>query len=385
MIAPFASRPSPKLVFGPGTLSELPACVREVGGTSVFLVTDTGLVRAGHAAVANQLLVSAGIPVFAYDHSHENPTEADAAACCDLARAQPFDCFVALGGGSSMDTAKAANFLLTNGGRMRDYHGYGKATKPLLPLIAIPTTAGTGSECQSYALVSRDDTHEKMACGDAKARARIAILDADLTATQPRAVAIQTGLDALAHALESAVSTRRNPISSLYSEGAFRHLSSAIGKIISGHGMVAERGEMLLGAALAGLAIENSMLGGAHASANPLTAHYGVIHGHAVATMLPHVMRFNAVDPSAAAIYARFTSILNETGISKRAVLDWVIELVEESAIPAVAANGSGTDFATLAQDAGKQWTGQFNPRPLHLDDYLALYRSAFPHGVGGR
>jgi hypothetical protein len=112
---------------------------------------------------------------------------------------------------------------------MRDYHGDGKATKPLLPLIAIPTTAGTGSECQSYALVSRDDTHEKMACGDPKARARAAILDSDLTATQPRSVAIQTGLDALAHALESSVCTRRNAISALYSEGAFRNLAQAIG------------------------------------------------------------------------------------------------------------------------------------------------------------
>jgi alcohol dehydrogenase len=205
MIEPFASKPSPKLVFGPGALRELPACVREIGGTAVFLVTDTGIARAGHLGTAKQLLEAAGIPVTVYDHSHENPTESDAATCRDAAQRQAFDCFVALGGGSSMDTAKACNFLLTNGGRMRDYHGYGKATKPMLPLIAIPTTAGTGSECQSYALVSRDDTHEKMACGDPKARARVAILDPDLTETQPKSVAIQTGLDALAHALESAV------------------------------------------------------------------------------------------------------------------------------------------------------------------------------------
>ncbi|MGH7958805.1 MAG: iron-containing alcohol dehydrogenase, partial [Opitutaceae bacterium] len=169
MIEPFASKPSPKLVFGPGTLNELPACVREIGGSAVFLVSDTGIARAGHLATAQRLLESAGIPVATYDHSRENPTEADAAACCDAAQQERFDCIVALGGGSSMDTAKACNFLLSNGGRMRDYHGYGKAAKPMLPLIAIPTTSGTGSECQSYALVSRDDTHEKMACGDPKA------------------------------------------------------------------------------------------------------------------------------------------------------------------------------------------------------------------------
>lgn len=377
MIAPFASRPSPKLVFGPGSLGELPACVREVGGSSVFLVSDTGLVKAGHVGRAQKLLEDAGIRVATYDHSHENPTEVDAATCRDAAQRHRFDCIVALGGGSSMDTAKACNFLLTNGGRMRDYHGYGKATQPMLPLIAIPTTAGTGSECQSYALVSRDDTHEKMACGDPKARARVAILDPELTATQPKSVAIQTGLDALAHALESAVCTRRNPISSLYSEGAFRHLATAIDHVIAGRATREDRGQMQLGAALAGLAIENSMLGAAHATANPLTARHGVIHGHAVAIMLPHVMRFNADDNAVNAIYARYSAILKEAGVTSLPLIDWVADIVARSAIPGI--NGAANDdVAALASDAAKQWTGQFNPRPLQPDDYIALYRSAF-------
>ena len=166
MIESFASRPAPKIVFGPGMLRELPACVRELGAASVLIVTDHGIAKAGHLDKARAFLDTAGIRVATYAHAHENPTESDADACCAAARQLQFDCIVALGGGSSMDTAKAGNFLLTNGGRMRDYHGYGKATKPLLPLIAIPTTAGTGSECQSYALVSKDDSHEKMACGD---------------------------------------------------------------------------------------------------------------------------------------------------------------------------------------------------------------------------
>lgn len=376
MIEPFASRPAPKLVFGPGTLRELPACVREIGASAVFLVTDTGIARAGHLDRARHMLEGAGIPVTVFEHAHENPTESDAAACCEASRGKTFDCFVALGGGSSMDTAKAANFLLTNGGAMRDYHGYGKATKPLLPLIAIPTTAGTGSECQSYALVSRDDTHEKMACGAPSARARAAILDSDLTATQPRSVAVQTGLDALAHALESAVCTKRNPISALYSEGAFRQLAPAIGPVIAGRPSEADRGRMQLGAALAGLAIENSMLGAAHATANPLTARHGVIHGHAVALMLPHVMRFNTSLPAVQAIYARYAEILRETHASTLPLIDWVIEVVKQSAIPKI--NGGTRDVRALALDATRQWTGNFNPRPLQADDYVALYERAF-------
>ena len=406
MIEPFASKPGPKLVFGAGALRELPACVREVGGTAVFLVTDTGLARAGHLDTTKRQLEAAGIPVTAYDHSHQNPTETDAEACCTAAReaARGFDCIVALGGGSSMDTAKACNFLLTNGGRMRDYHGYGKAAKPMLPLIAIPTTAGTGSESQSYALVSRDDTHEKMACGDAKARARIAILDPELTATQPKSVAILTALDALAHALESAVSTRRNAISSIYSAGAFRHLCAAIGSVIAGRASLDDRGHMQLGAALAGLAIENSMLGAAHATANPLTARHNLVHGHAVALMLPHVMRFNAEDPAVDAIYARYAGIVAEANLGPRPspvaseiatgagpsagtaaqLIDWVVALVAQSALPPVNGVAASADFPALAQDAAKQWTGTFNPRPLQQDDFVALYRRALgSHATG--
>lgn len=375
MIAPFASRPSPKLVFGPGSLRELPACVRELGASAVFLVSDTGLARAGHMDAARAVLEAAGIAVATYDHSHANPSESDAAACADFARGRTFDCIVALGGGSSMDTAKACNFLLSNGGRMRDYHGYGKAVKPMLPLIAIPTTAGTGSECQSYALVSRDDTHEKMACGDPKARARVAILDPDLTATQPRSVALQTGLDALAHALESAVCTRRNAMSALYSEGAFRNLSASIGHVVAGKADANDRGRMLLGAALAGMAIENSMLGAAHATANPLTARHNVVHGYAVALMLPHVMRYNAAVPEVNAIYTRYGEILKEAGIATPSVFDWVAGIVAQSAIPPL--DDGELDFDLLAADAGRQWTGNFNPRPLQAADFVALYRRA--------
>lgn len=378
MPAPFASRPAPKLVFGPGSLRELPACVREIGGRAVFLVSDTGLAQAGHIDAARGLLEAAGIPVTPYDHAHANPTEADAAACAEFARGQAFDCIVALGGGSSIDTAKAANFLLTNGGRMRDYHGYGKAAQPLLPSIAIPTTAGTGSECQSYGLVSRDDTHEKMACGDPKARPQVAILDPDLTATLPRSVGVQTGLDALAHALEAAVCTKRNAVSALYAEGAFREIAAAIGAVVAGRASADDRGRMLLGAALGGLAIENSMLGAAHATANPLTARYDVVHGYAVALMLPHVLRFNAAVPEAAALYARFSALLAEFGVSRAPLADWVDELVAAAQIPRVAVPASA--WATLAEDAARQWTGNFNPRPLQPADSVALYRHVFGH-----
>jgi len=376
MVDPFSSRPSPKLIFGNGVIKELPGETAQLDVKSVLLVTDRGLVKAGHVEKTSALLQGAGIEVHVYDNVSENPTESDAEDCYHFAKSLSFDGFVALGGGSSMDTAKASNFLLTNGGRMSDYHGYGKAKNPFLPFVAIPTTAGTGSECQSYALLSRDGSHEKMACGDPKALARLAILDPEITNTQPRSVAVQTGIDALAHSLESAVSTKRTELSSMYSEAAFRHILCAIDDIVDCTPHGGDRGHMLLGAALSGLAIENSMLGAAHASANPLTARYDVIHGRAVARMLPHVLRFNQADERTAQVYERYSAILQEFGVSSLSLIDWVTHLTGRMKQLDITAENS--EIQELASEAKAQWTGNFNPRPLEESDYVELYRAAF-------
>ena len=199
-----------------------------------------------------------------------------------------------------MDTAKGCNFLLTNGGQMKDYWGVGKATQPMLPLIAIPTTGGTGSECQSFALITDEATHQKMACGDPKAAARIAILDPALTLSQPRRVTACSGIDAIAHALETAVTKTRNPLSLIFSRAAFQLTMAGLPRVLEAPGDLDARSQMLWGAACGGTAIENSMLGAAHSAANPLTAHFGITHGQAVGMMLPQVVRFNALDPAAA-------------------------------------------------------------------------------------
>src|ERR1043166_1007391 len=146
--------------------------------------------------------------------------EAGRAFCADSS----IDSLIGLGGGSSMDSAKAINFLLTNGGTMRDYWGYGKTHASMLPMIAVPTTAGTGSEAQSYALISDAETHAKMACGDPKAAFRVALLDPALTVSQPRSITATSGFDAMAHAVETYVTTKRNPISELFSREAWRLL-----------------------------------------------------------------------------------------------------------------------------------------------------------------
>ena len=164
----------------------------------------------------------------------------------------------------------------------------------VVAIIVIPTTAGPGSECQSFALISEAESHNKMACGDPKAAAKIAILDPELTLSQPRNVTACTGIDAIAHAVETAVTRKRNETSLKYSRAAFQMMLENFSRVLESPDDLEARGQMLLGAAYAGTAIEHSMLGAAHSAANPLTAHFDVIHGQAVGMMLPHVVRFNA-------------------------------------------------------------------------------------------
>src|SRR5207253_7359155 len=179
-----------------------------------------------------------------FDQVRENPTTRDVDRCLRVAQSAGIDTLVGLGGGSSMDTAKGCNFLLTNGGRVQDYWGVGKAGRPMLPFIAIPTTAGTGSECQSAALIADERTHQKMACLDPKAAARVAILDPALTLSQPPRVTACTGIDAIAHAVETAVTKNRNPLSSMYSREAFKLCVTSFPEVLRNPNDLEARGRM---------------------------------------------------------------------------------------------------------------------------------------------
>ncbi len=426
-----------RVVFGAGVLSKLGAIAADEGATRVLLVTDPGIVRAGHVGRAVQSLRDAGIETTVFDGVRENPTTDHVAAGVHVARELGVNFLIGLGGGSSMDCAKGINFILTNGGRMQDYWGVGKATRPMLPLIAIPTTAGTGSEAQSFALITDPATHQKMACGDEKTLPHVAILDPDLTATMPRDVAAATGIDPVAHPVETAGTLRRNAISRELSREAWRRLDAVFEVAIAaaktpsplkgpvrrggegwgeggsgasasspatpeggvsspsirsltrrgsdtgegrGEGdeteqisnnVAAARANMLLGAHLAGAAIEKSMLGAAHACANPLTVRYGIVHGVAVGLLLPHVIRFNAADGTnpyadlcddAESLARRVESMLAAAGLPPR---------LKDCGVEASALHA-------LAQNAAEQWTAEFNPRPVGEDELLDIYEAAF-------
>jgi alcohol dehydrogenase len=263
---------------------------------------------------------------------------------------------------------------------MHDYQGYGKARHPLRPMIGVPTTAGTGSEAQSYALVSDARTHVKMACGDATAAFRVAILDPLLTVSQPAAVASAAGYDALSHAVETFVCTRRNPFSESFSREAWRLLEPHFPRVLDAPADLSARAAMLLGAHYAGVAIEASMLGAAHACANPLTARYGTVHGVAIALMLPAVCRWNAV--AAAPRYEELLRIVGRLGGSDPAgtLASRLSDLAAAAGLPGrlSAVNVPERDLPGLAEEAAIQWTGRFNPRPLDARGAQELYRAAW-------
>jgi alcohol dehydrogenase len=377
----FDYHPLTRVVHGPGALDRLGELVKELHGRRVLLVTDPGLEAAGHPQRALASLRGAGHEVFLFDGVEENPTTLHVQRGLAVARDNRVDFLVAVGGGSSMDCAKGINFLLTNGGSMVDYHGFGKAAKPMLPSIGVPATAGTGSEAQSFALIADEQTHMKMACGDRKAAFRVAILDPEVTVSQPAGVTAITGIDALAHALESYVCTVRNSLSQVFAREAWRLLEPHLETALREPNNLQARSAMQLGAHFAGIAIENSMLGACHACANPLTAHYGLTHGIAIGILLPHVLRFNAavVGPLYGEL-AHGAGLLNgDLSAAGEVLAQRISSLLTTAGLPThLSSCGiSAGILPLLAEEAAHQWTGKFNPRPVNETAFVQLYEAA--------
>jgi alcohol dehydrogenase class IV len=380
-MVPFDFEPRTRVVFGQGTIDRTGQLARELHFQRTLLVADPGVVKAGHVAEAARRLEGEGIDVLPYHEFGENPDSAMIDAGCRFAEPLRVDSIVALGGGSSLDCAKGINFVLTNGGSIGDYRGYGKADTPLLPMIGIPTTAGTGSEAQSYAVISDAVTHMKMACGDPSAAMRVAILDPELTLTAPQHVTAMAGFDAITHAVETAVTMRRTPLSDTYSHRAWRLLGDAFERVLLHPADLEARAAMQLGSHFAGMAIEQSMLGAAHACANPLTARYNMAHGLALAILLPHVVRWNA--GVAAERYAALVGSPRRRARDEDAAETLALRLEDLAAAGGLTMKLSDggveeTALPELAAQAAGQWTGTFNPRPFDAHGAMEIYRAAF-------
>ena len=379
-MVPFDFQLRTRIVFGQGTFGRLGQLARDLRFERALLVTGARVAQAGHVTEALRLLNLAGVAAIPFEH----PGPYTDTAMIEIARqfAEPLrvDSIVGLGGGTSLDYARAINLALANDKSIGDIRGHHRGDTPLLPMIGVPTTAGAGSEAQSSATIVDAVTRTSTVCGDPSAAMRVALLDPELTLTAPRHVTAMAGFDAVAHAVETAVTVRRTPLSDTFSHTAWRLLGDALERVLLHPADVEARAAMLLGSHYAGMAIEQSMLGAAHACASPLTTRYSLPHGLALAMLLPHVVRWNA-----SVALERYAALLNSPRRRARdedAAETFARRLEDLAGAAGLAMKLSdtgvtGTDLPELAAEAARQWTGTFNPRPFDAVAAREIYRAA--------
>ena len=382
----FTFNTTPSIVSDAGATARIADLAGRILGPRVVFVTDRSLLSIGIVAPALASLDAAGIAVAVFDGVEPDPPEANVLDCAALAIRHRATGIVAIGGGSSMDVAKAAALIAGSGGTLAEVYGVGKARGPRLPLVLAPTTAGTGSEVTPLAILTTGAA-EKMGISSPLLLPDMAVLDADLTLGLPPAVTAATGIDAMVHAIESyaSASPNNNPISRNLAREALRLLGRHI-RIAVFEGADREaRGGMLLGSMLAGQAFANSPVAAVHALAYPIGGHFHVPHGLSNALVLPHVLRFNL--PAAASLYAEIAAdafpVLADVPAADRggAFADCLAALAAELGLQTRLRDVGieETALPRLAADAMRQTRLLVNnPRPLEEADALAIYCAAF-------
>jgi alcohol dehydrogenase len=374
-----------RLVNGSGSALELSTELRRLGVNRPLLVTDPGLMSIGLVQPVIDALEQEGVASVVFDQVREDPPEAVVLAAAELGRGRDIDGVVAVGGGSSMDVAKVVAVLLGGEQQLSELYGVGLVTGTRLPLVLVPTTAGTGSEVTPVAVITTGET-TKAGVSSPVLLPDVALLDAGLTLGLPPAVTAMTGVDAMVHAIEAYTSRhQKNPISDHLARQALELLSRNIRTAVHDGQNLEARENMLLGACLAGQAFANAPVAAVHALAYPLGGHYHIPHGLSNSLVLPSVLEFNA--PEASDLYAELVELVTGEPVqgSSAAKTDVLIaalrQLIDDVALPATLQQ-AGVDeshMEILAEDAMLQQRLLVNnPRDVNYDDALAIYRAAY-------
>ena len=351
---------------------------------NALLITDAGLIKAGLIAPVIKNLEETGFSVTVFDEVVADPPETIVYRCVAAAQQARADIIIGLGGGSSLDIAKVTAVLAHSGQPLAEMYGIGKVTGSRLPMVLIPTTAGTGSEVTNIAIITTGET-TKMGAVSPQLYADFVLLDAELTLGLPEIHTAATGIDAMVHAIEAYTSRhKKNPVSDALAREALRLLGANLIRACQDGSHRAAREGMLLGATLAGQAFSNSPVAAVHALAYPLGGHYHVAHGLSNALMLGPVLRFNA--RAAASLYAELADVLDipgggDTDTRSAAFVDHMLHLMEQSGAPRRLRDVGVTEnsLPRLASDAMLQTRLLTNnPVEVHEHDALNLYREAF-------
>ncbi|WP_375688515.1 iron-containing alcohol dehydrogenase [Pseudooceanicola sp. LIPI14-2-Ac024] len=384
---PFTFNTTKSLVFQPGAAAALADVLGGLVGARVLFVTDPGLRALGLCDPAMASLEAAGIALTMFDSVEADPSRTTLEAAVEAGRVAGVTGVIGFGGGSSLDVAKVAALLLGSGEDLDGAWGVGQAKGPRLPLVLVPTTAGTGSEVTPVSIITVGE-EEKRGVSSPVILPDIAVLDADLTLGLPAPITAATGVDAMVHAIEAYASANanNNPLSRMLAREALRLLGANIRRVVSEPGDVEARGAMLLGSMLAGQAFANSPVAAVHALAYPIGGTFHVPHGLSNALVLPHVLRFNA--PNAHSLYAEisadaFPELADVEGAQARcaAFIDALADLSRDLGMPTRLRDMKIPESALdkMARDAMLQTRLLVNnPRPVEERDALAIYRAAW-------
>lgn len=370
-----------RIVYGAGCIQQLPDEIKQMGHKKPLIVTDKGLIEAGVVKRITDILEEAKIEYEIFDGIQPNPRDTTVKEAARFAEEKNIDMMIAIGGGSSMDTAKAVGVILKEGGQIGDYEGLGKVTKPITDLVAIPTTVGTGSEVTFWSVITDTKRHFKMSVGSPLIAARLALVDPDLVETLPPSIIAATGMDALTHAIEGYTCKLSEPITDACGIYAIEMIGQNIRNAVYNSDPDA-RGKMLLGSLIAGICFGNSDIAGVHCMGEAMGGLYDLPHGISMAIMLPYVMEYNYV--ACIDKFIRIARALGENidGLADRDAAYKAVEAVKklnkDLAIPTLKeVNVKEEDIPELAKRSSVNVSVDSNPRKAGEDDFRNIFEAA--------
>ena len=370
------------ITVGKGSLAKLPEIVKKSGGSHAFLMSGPHLAKMGLVEKAAESLKVAGIAVDTFTEIEGNPSVETVDKATAAFKESGADFIVAFGGGSPMDVAKAVGVTAKYGGSITEYEGAHKVPGPIIPLIAIPTTAGTGSEVTAFSVITDHSRDYKLTVFSYEILPAYAILDAELLTTAPASVAAACGIDAFIHAEEAYISTAASPFSDAMAEKAMSLIGKNIRRFVANRGDIEAAEAMLVGSLFAGIAFSFARLGNVHAMSHPVSAFFDVPHGVANAILLPTILDYNKLADKGK--YKKIYEYVSETHRSDESftpdmLVDAIRALNDSLSIPATLAEVGVTEdkIDVMADDAMKSGNIMVNPRRSTKKDIVALYKKA--------
>lgn len=368
--------------FGIGSLKKLPAILEENKSEHVFLISDRGLESMGVVKKVQDIIEAGGIKYTTYLDVIPNPTIAIVEEATALYNESGATSIVALGGGSPLDVAKAVGVLANFGGKISDYEGQHKVPGPITPMIAIPTTAGTGSEVTASAVITDEERNYKMTVFSYEILPKYAILDPELIMTVPAFIAASCGVDALIHAVEAYLSRNASPFSDAMAEKAMQLIGANIRRFVANRQDEEAASGMMVGSNFAGISFAWARLGNVHAMSHPVSAYFHVAHGVANAVILPTVIQYNALADNGR--YEKIYNYIREgnapvNGFKPEMLVEEIKKLNSDLGIPrSLSAVGVTEDMIEImTQDAMKSGNISANPRQTTVKDIIELYKKA--------